>query len=232
MSQGTIQVVQVVSSPVQLTISGSTQTNVIEVGVVGPQGPQGLAATVAAGTTTTGLPGTSASVTNSGTTSAAVFNFTIPQGASGVVNVTSPITNTGTLGSANIGINQSALVIAESQVTNLVTDLAAKAPLASPTFTGTVTVPLAAGFVKSSALGVISAATIAESDVTNLTTDLAAKATTAGTLAQFAATTSAQLAGVISDETGTGSLVFATSPTLVTPALGSPTSGILDGGTL
>lgn len=36
---------------------------------------------------------------------------------------------------------------------------------------------------------------------------------TSGTLAQFAATTSAQLAGVISDETGSGALVFATSPT-------------------
>jgi hypothetical protein len=40
------------------------------------------------------------------------------------------------------------------------------------------------------------------------------------TLAQFAATTSSQLAGVISDETGSGALVFATSPTLVTPSLG------------
>ena len=50
-------------------------------------------------------------------------------------------------------------------------------------------------------------------------------ATTAGTLAQFGATTSAQLAGVISDETGSGALVFATSPTLVTPALGTPSSG-------
>ena len=48
-----------------------------------------------------------------------------------------------------------------------------------------------------------------------------------GTLAQFAATTSAQLLGVISDETGTGALVFATSPTLVTPVLGTPTSGTL-----
>jgi hypothetical protein len=45
-------------------------------------------------------------------------------------------------------------------------------------------------------------------------------ATTAGNLGQFAATTSSQLAGVISDETGSGSLVFATSPTLVTPTLG------------
>ena len=39
-------------------------------------------------------------------------------------------------------------------------------------------------------------------------------ATTANTLAQFASTTSAQLAGVMSDETGTGSLVFANGPTL------------------
>jgi hypothetical protein len=52
-----------------------------------------------------------------------------------------------------------------------------------------------------------------------------------GTLAQHAATTSAQLRGVISDETGTGSLVFATSPTLVTPVLGTPTSGTLTNAT-
>ena len=52
-------------------------------------------------------------------------------------------------------------------------------------------------------------------------------ALTSNGLAQFAATTSAQLAGVMSDETGTGELVFATSPTLVTPALGTPASGVL-----
>lgn len=49
----------------------------------------------------------------------------------------------------------------------------------------------------------------------------------ANPLSQFAATTSAQLAGVISDETGTGLLVFATNPTLTTPNLGTPTSGTL-----
>lgn len=52
-------------------------------------------------------------------------------------------------------------------------------------------------------------------------------ALTTDPLSQFAATTSAQLAGVISDETGSGALVFATSPTLVTPILGTPTSGTL-----
>jgi hypothetical protein len=47
---------------------------------------------------------------------------------------------------------------------------------------------------------------------------------TSGTLAQFASTTSAQLAGVISDETGTGSLVFGTSPTFTTPRIASASS--------
>jgi hypothetical protein len=43
--------------------------------------------------------------------------------------------------------------------------------------------------------------------------------------------TSANLAATVSDETGSGSLVFATSPTLVTPALGTPASGNFSSGT-
>jgi hypothetical protein len=39
--------------------------------------------------------------------------------------------------------------------------------------------------------------------------------------------TSAQMAAAVTDETGSGALVFATSPTLVTPLLGTPTSGNL-----
>ena len=50
---------------------------------------------------------------------------------------------------------------------------------------------------------------------------------TTNNISALASTTSAELAGVISDETGTGNLVFATSPTLVTPLLGTPTSGDL-----
>jgi len=46
------------------------------------------------------------------------------------------------------------------------------------------------------------------------------------------ATTSAELAGVISDETGSGKLVFETSPTLVTPALGAATYTTLGGGAI
>jgi hypothetical protein len=47
-------------------------------------------------------------------------------------------------------------------------------------------------------------------------------------VATWAATpTSANLAAAITNETGSGALVFATSPTLVTPVLGTPTSGDL-----
>jgi hypothetical protein len=54
---------------------------------------------------------------------------------------------------------------------------------------------------------------------------------TANNLSVFAATTSAELAGVISDETGSGSLVFATSPTLTTPNIGAATATSITGTT-
>lgn len=52
-------------------------------GVDGTDGADGAAATIAVGTVTTGDPGTPAAVTNVGTSSAAVFNFTIPKGDTG-----------------------------------------------------------------------------------------------------------------------------------------------------
>lgn len=47
-------------------------------------GASGAAATIAVGSVTTGAPGSSAAVVNSGTTAAAVFDFTIPRGAAGI----------------------------------------------------------------------------------------------------------------------------------------------------
>ena len=46
-------------------------------------------------------------------------------------------------------------------------------------------------------------------------------------LSQFSSTSSLQLSSVISDETGTGNLVFNTDPTLYSPALGSSHTRIL-----
>ncbi len=49
----------------------------------GPPGPAGTAATVQVGSTNTGAPGTSAVVLNSGSTTAAILDFTIPKGDKG-----------------------------------------------------------------------------------------------------------------------------------------------------
>lgn len=51
--------------------------------VVSAKGDPGTAATIAVGTVTTGAPGTPATVTNVGTSTAAIFNFQIPQGPTG-----------------------------------------------------------------------------------------------------------------------------------------------------
>jgi hypothetical protein len=63
----------------------------------------------------------------------------------------------------------------------------------------------------------------------NVTLQTGTMATTGGTLAQFAATTSSELAGVISDETGSGALVFGTSPSFTTSIVAaSATMGLFD----
>jgi len=81
-----------------------------DTGATGPQGNVGTAATIAAGSTTTGAPGTSASVTNSGSSSAATFDFTIPrgdvgatgpQGAQGIQGIQGPQGDTGAAGSVS-----------------------------------------------------------------------------------------------------------------------------------
>jgi hypothetical protein len=51
--------------------------------------------------------------------------------------------------------------------------------------------------------------------------------TATGALTFLATPSSANLAALVTDETGSGSLVFATSPSLTTPVLGTPTSGNL-----
>jgi len=52
-----------------------------------------------------------------------------------------------------------------------------------------------------------------------------------GVATLLATPSSANLASAITDETGSGALVFATSPTLVTPVLGTPASGTLTNAT-
>ena len=60
-------------------------------GPAGADGADGAAATIAVGTVATGAEGSSATVTNAGTSSAAVFNFSIPVGATGATGPTANI---------------------------------------------------------------------------------------------------------------------------------------------
>jgi hypothetical protein len=55
--------------------------------------------------------------------------------------------------------------------------------------------------------------------------NLAAPAATTGNLSQFASTTSAQLATLLSDETGSGSAVFSLTPTITAPNIVGTISG-------
>jgi hypothetical protein len=137
-------------SSAAVTNSGTSSAAVFDFaipeGIQGEQGIQGVpgnAATIAAGTTTTGAAGSSASVTNSGSSSAAVFDFTIPQGIQGVqgiqgiqgvqgiqgepgvVTATSPATYDAP--TQTVGVDQTAITLAQSQVTGLETDLTGKA---------------------------------------------------------------------------------------------------------
>jgi hypothetical protein len=67
----------------------------------------------------------------------------------------------------------------------------------------------------------------------NVTTNanLTGAVTSVGNATSLGSFSSANLLGALTDETGTGSAVFATSPTLVTPILGTPTSGTLTNAT-
>lgn len=105
---------------------------------------------------------------------------------------------------------------------------------ASPALSGVPTAPTAAPGTNTTQIA--STAFVADAIATGggsfqpLDSDLTswASVTRAAGLDTFAATpTSANLAALVSDETGSGALVFATSPTLVTPALGTPASGTL-----
>jgi len=92
--------------------------------------------------------------------------------------------------------------IVTTSSTDTLTNKTLTAPvISSITNTGTLTLPTSTGTVA-------------------LTSDITI--TGSSKLSDFAATTSAELAGVISDETGTGALAFATSPVLTTPILKSP----------
>lgn len=98
-------------SNASVTNSGSSSAAVLNFtvpagakGDPGDPGAAGAASTVTIGTTTTGAAGSNASVTNTGTASAAILNFTIPQGAKGDAGIQGVKGDTGNTGATGPGV--------------------------------------------------------------------------------------------------------------------------------
>ena len=107
------------------------------------------------------------------------------------------------------------LVGAPGNLTGPITSVGAATSIASQTGTGTKFVVDTSPTLVTPVLGVATATSINGTSIPNTKTLVV----TTDNLTVLAATTSAQLAGVISDETGSGALVFGTSPTIATPTL-------------
>jgi len=108
-----------------VTNVGSTAAAVLNFGIpagqtgaTGSQGPAGNAATIAVGTVTTLSPGASATVTNVGTSSAAVFDIGIPQGAVGSTGATGATGATGPAGQGVAAGGTTGQLLAKASGTN------------------------------------------------------------------------------------------------------------------
>jgi hypothetical protein len=121
---GTITSVSGTTLTVNVTEIGGTGTfaawTISPSGLTGAQGTTGTAATIAAGTVTGLAAGASPTVTNAGTSSAAVFNFGIPAGATGSTGPANTLT-IGTVTTLAAGASATASVTgtAPNQTLNL-----------------------------------------------------------------------------------------------------------------
>lgn len=112
-------------------------------GPAGPAGPSGAAATVEVGTTQTVSSNTAASVSNVGTSSAAVFNFSIPRGVDGLKGDTGATGATGAAGADAQGyltdIEYSFLIMSTDKTTPYVLTVAKDGALVMASTTTTTT---------------------------------------------------------------------------------------------
>ncbi len=134
------------------------------------------------------------------------------------------LTGTQTLTNKTINLASNTLQATSAEIAAAVTDETGSGALV---FANSPTLVTPALGTPSALVGTNITGTAAGLTAGNVTTNanLTGAITSTGNATLLGSFSSANLAGALTDETGTGSAVFATSPTLVTPALGTPASG-------
>lgn len=212
------------------TISGGTGT-VTTVSIVTANGFAGSVATptttpaITISTTVTGIlkgNGTSISAATAGT------DYVTDSSTNTFTNKTYDTAGTGNSFSINgvsVTANTGTGAVVRANTPTLITPVLGIASATSLGVSGIITTGLNGGtngsitFSGSTSGSTVLQASVAAGGTITLPNGTGTVALTSNNLSVFAATTSAQLLGVISDETGSGSLVFGTTPTFTTSAL-------------
>jgi hypothetical protein len=182
--------------------------------------------------TPSALVGTNITGTASGLTAGNVTtNANLTGGVTSVGNAATVVTNANLTGAVTSVGNATSLGSFTSA--NLLAALTDETGTGSAVFATSPTLVTPALGTPSALVGTNITGTASGLTAGNVTTNanLTGAITSTGNATSLGSFSSANLLGALTDETGTGSAVFATSPTLVTPILGTPTSGTLTNAT-
>ena len=142
------------------------------------------------------------------------------------INASAAIVDTKLATIATAGkVSNSATTATDANTASAIVARDASGNFIAGTITAALTGTASGNLVSGGALGTPSSGTLTSCTGLPISTGVSGLGSGAATF--LATPSSANFAALLTDETGTGANVFATSPTLISPALGTPSSGVL-----